>query len=210
MKSFSIGGFTALYEFDANGYATKRTDSITGDYLLISASGSLLTKQNYDAAGAATGLPKYSVINAEGLILREVNFDTIFFTYNSQGQMIKSTKGSGAHVTGWTIYNWADENVTSTITYNGGGSITRTSNFDYYTNKLNKGGINFIYGFLTDARYGKTIKNLIRQIEDSDGTSVSTSSFSYTFDSNGYLANISSLYQPANTLVSADLTYACN
>ncbi len=210
MKSLSVSGHTTLYEFDASGYETKRTDSTTGTYNISTASGSLLTKQNYNAAGVATGSPKYFVINPEGLILQEINIDTTFLTYNSEGQMTKSTTGSGANITGWTIYTWADENVTSTVTYDGAGSITHTTSIDYYTDKTNKGNINFIYRFITDARYGKTTKNLIKQVGNSDGTSVSITNVTYTFDSDGYLTNFSLLQQPANTLMSADLSYGCN
>ena len=201
---------TYYFEYDAAGDLTKRTDSATGIYYTYTVNGNLLTRQNYTSAGVPNGSPRYCVVNAAGLVIQDVALDTTFIDYNSDGQMSKTTKGSGTNVAGWTTYTYENGNLITSIEYDALGVILNTISIDYYTDKPNKSNINFIYSFLADARYGKTTKNLIKEVSNSDGTAIRTTSLSYNFDGNGYVTDFSILTQPDNTYQSVAIGYSCN
>ncbi len=210
VKTVRAGSNTFIFEFDASGYETKRTDSATGDYDLTTVSGNLLARQSYNSGGVANGSPHYSVINSAGLIIQGIESDTTFITYDSNGQITKTTKGSGANVTGWTDYTNENGNVITSVQHNASGSITHSTTVDYYTDKPNKSNLSLIYSFLSDARSGKATKNLIKKVTNSDGTAVNESIVTYTIDGNGYVTDFTILEQPANTLMTISITYNCN
>ena len=209
IKSIRTPTSTVLLEYDASGFISTITDSASGTYSLHTASGTQLTAQSYTAADIPSGSPHQYIINSAGLIVLDIGFDSTFYTYNTNGQMIKQTTGAGTNIT--TAFTYEDDNVSAAVQYDGSGNIIHTINYDYYTNQENKSGLNFLVGFLADSRYGKPSKNLLRQVQSSNGgATIKYTNFSYDLDANGYITGYNQLNQPDNTYASVALSYNCN
>lgn len=198
-ESGSINEITT-YTYDGDTLRIKNTD------------GNLVERISRKIKIGSNGLAENETMIETALT--HTGYDTITYTYNSDGYLIeKSNNKENVSTTPYkativTSYVITEGNITSEAITEGG--ITKTSTFQYYLDRENKSQLDLI-GFpdFGVTIFGKRSKNEVKKITNDYNSHVE--SLSYSYDSNGYVIKevFSYIHDNVSGSVEGKFNYTC-